>query len=61
LKSEARTAERYELRGKPAVLIPGRCRVIYEPAPRQVPWTEVIRHGKRISEQQFRMLLCTQD
>ena len=56
-----RTADHYQLRGKPAALIPGRCGVVYEPAPRAVPWTELLREGKRISSRQFMVLLHAQD
>ena len=51
------TADHYQWRGKPAALIPGRCGVVYDPVPRLVPWTELLRHGKPISLGQFRMLL----
>lgn len=56
-----RTADHYQWRGKPAALIPGRCGVVYEPTPRLLPWTELIRHGKPISSWQFRMLLLEQE
>ena len=55
------TADHYQWRGKPAALIPGRCGVVYEPAPRVMPWSELIAKGKRISEQQFKLLLHEQD
>jgi hypothetical protein len=52
------TADHYQWRGKPAALIPGRCGVVYEPSPRIMPWSELVRSGKRISAHQFRILLC---
>jgi len=51
------TAEHYRLGSKPAALIPGRCGVVYEPAPRAMPWTELLRRGTPISGQQFNDLL----
>ena len=54
------TADHYLWRGKPAALIPGRCDVVYEPAPRTVPWTELIRQGTPISAKQFHMLIRSQ-
>ena len=56
-----RTAEHYQWRGKPAALIPGRCGVVYEPAPRLLPWTELLRQGKPISSRQFEVLLSELD
>jgi hypothetical protein len=56
-----RTADHYQLKGKPAALIPGRCGVVYEPAPRVVPWTELLRNGKPISSRQFQALLYEQE
>jgi hypothetical protein len=55
------TADHYQLKGKPAALIPGRCGVVYDPAPRMVPWTELLRDGKPISSRQFQVLLCEQE
>ena len=51
------TAECYRLGKKPAALIPGRCGVVYEPAPRALPWTELIRRGTPISHEQFTILM----
>lgn len=51
------TADHYQWRGKPAALIPGRWGVVWEPEPRTMPWSELVAHGKRISERQFRVLL----
>jgi len=51
------TASHYQWKGKPAVLLAGRCGVIYEPEPRTIPWTELQRQGKPISAEQFRILL----
>ena len=56
-----RTADHYQWRGKPAALIPGRCGVVYEPTPRTVPWTELMRQGTPISAKQFHILICSQD
>jgi hypothetical protein len=55
------TADHYLWRGKPAALIPGRCGVIYDETPRLVPWTELLRNGKPISQSRFRMLLSEQE
>lgn len=55
------TADHYQWRGKPAALIPGRCGVVYDPEPRIVSWTELLRHGKRISSWRFKMLLSEQE
>jgi len=55
------TADLYQLGGKPAALIPGRCGVIYDPAPRVVPWTELMRRGTPISREQFTILLSSLD
>ncbi len=55
------TADHYQWRGKPAALIPGRCGVVYEPKPRMLPWSELISEGRRISEQQFKSLLYSQE
>ena len=51
------TADHYQLRGKPAALIPGRFGVVYDPAPRVMPWSELIRLGTPISEEQFHHLV----
>jgi hypothetical protein len=51
------TADLYRMSGKPAALVPGQYGVIYEPAPRYVPWTELMRKGTPISQQQFSVLL----
>ena len=55
------TADHYRYAGKPAALIPGRCGVVYEPDPRIVPWTEMLRLGTPISKKQFDILLYSQD
>ena len=55
------TADHYQWRGKPAAVIPGRCGIVYEPDPRIVPWTLLVRQGKRISSHQFQLLLCELD
>ena len=55
------TADHYQWRGKPAALIPGRCGVVYEPAPRLLPWSELVAEGRRISEHQFKSLLYCQE
>jgi hypothetical protein len=55
------TAEHYRLGSKPAALIPGRCGVVYDPAPRTVPWTQLIRQGTPISREQFTILLFSLD
>jgi hypothetical protein len=56
-----RTVDHYRWQGKPAALIPGRCGIVYDPLPRRMPWTRLIADGKRISEQEFRALLCMLD
>jgi hypothetical protein len=55
------TADHYNFRGKPAALLPGRCGVVYEPAPRIMPWTELMAKGKPISADTFRELLYSLD
>ena len=52
-----RTADHYQWRGKPAAVVPGRFGVIYEPAPRGMPWSDLIRQGTPISAEQFQALL----
>ena len=52
------TADHYQWQGKPAALIPGRYGVVYDPAPRCLPWSKLVTHGKRISETQFKTLLA---
>ena len=56
-----RTANHYQWRGKPAALIPGGRAVVYEPLPRFVPWTRLVRQGTPISERQFQILICSLD
>ena len=51
------TADHYQWKGKPVALLPGRFGVVYEPAPRKVPWSEIIRSGTRISARQFELLM----
>ncbi len=51
------TAEHYRLGSKPAALIPGRYGVVYDPAPRAMPWKELLRRGTPISNEQFTNLL----
>lgn len=48
-----RTADHYEWHGKPVAIVPGRFGVAYEPGPRAIPWTQVIKQGRRISAEQF--------
>lgn len=55
------TANHYQWRGKPAAVVPGRFGVIYEPAPRDIPWSELIQQGTPISAQQFQALLYAQE
>lgn len=55
------TASHYQWKGKPAALLAGRFGVVYEPAPRTMPWTELQRQGKPISAEQFRILLSCLD
>ena len=55
------TADHYQWRGKPAALIPGKWAIVYEPAPRTIPWTRLVSGGKRISQHQFKMLLYALD
>ncbi|MGD9264256.1 MAG: hypothetical protein PVJ71_00610 [Lysobacterales bacterium] len=54
------TADHYKWRGKPAVVIPGHCGVVFEPSPRAMPWTELLVQGERISARQFEVLLQQQ-
>ena len=56
-----RTANLYTWQGKPAAVIPGRCGVIYDPAPQAVSWTELVRDGTPVSEHQFWTLLHAQE
>ena len=51
------TANYYQVGDKPAAVIPGHYGVVYHPEPRAIPWTELIRKGTPISQEQFRMLL----
>ena len=55
------TANLYAWRGRPAAVIPGRYGVVYDPAPRVVSWTLLVRDGTPVSEKQFRTLMFTQE
>lgn len=56
-----RTADHYEWEGKPVAIIPGRMGVAYEPSPKAIPWTTVIKQGRRISAEQFWVLVSRLD